>query len=731
MRSKHPIQAKSTSKLLKILPSQFKMVNDKSSNGYKYTNLLYGAEIDEANERLKTLYDSMFLETLDLSENGILYEVSLLGSKSETGYMDGNGQPVKIVSEDEFYNGEPTRTIYVDQFPITSGTYPLYGANYLRTSPRGSGYILLSYDIDEGDAYSSGVPSVRRDYIDNVGTATWTSGQWAGILTQDYDNAGSDEIILPIGQRVLSGQYPKYRDIVISGHTYQISHFEPYKGWIYNQNGNPVAVNDYFQDYYFNNDGKKIFHRTYLNNPFGADNYNKQYFPLRHAPISGTLKVYDMDIINDSGNATEISSTGAPVYYLAYSGMLSGEDNSNFDAVYKGYNTTVPSGRGFVYIEGDTTNLLTTTSWDYQFEGSALDLESGVWNESNSEDITNLISITNPVSRYIVEYKWKQFNKSKYVSSFDANKYLSLDTTQPLYSLDNASGNVAQIPFEFTRNSGYIQDINAIIVDQRARILTFDGWTVRPNSRLHKINLDVPIIYTEPQPLNFFNVQYKHNSIGYSRDFVNQQTHIRSYMVNCPFDNDAPSYNANEDDLTGNANFCNYSVAGSNKLFKIPYGSWYGKRLIYFSGNSYYYIDMTGKSFIKNNTFFKFGFRPLKNQSMILMQLFEDSLDKYITIDITSNGNLNVEMNGYNFVGRLPFKMDDGDKELIVRYYADDIYSEVPVIEAFIKDQNFHFEVVKFFRQKVTAQSVTSSYLHLFKSCSADIDKFQIYYEAF
>jgi hypothetical protein len=60
MRSKHPVQAKSTPNLLRILPRQFKMVNDKTSNGYKYTNLLYGAEIDECNDRVKTLYDSLF-----------------------------------------------------------------------------------------------------------------------------------------------------------------------------------------------------------------------------------------------------------------------------------------------------------------------------------------------------------------------------------------------------------------------------------------------------------------------------------------------------------------------------------------------------------------------------------------------------------------------------------------------------------------------------------------------
>lgn len=730
MRSKHPVQAKSTPNLLRVLPRQFKMVNDKTSNGYKYTNLLYGAEIDECNDRLKTLYDSLFLDTIDLAEEGELYEVNLSGTKKEHGYLNADGIKVKLVTEDEFYNGEPTRVIYQEQFPITSGSGPLLGANYMRTSPRGSGYILLSYDLDEGESYASSINTERKDYLDNVGTKISTSGFWAGIATQDYKNAQSDEVIAPLDQSLLSGNYPIWRDIVVSGQTYQIPHYEPYKGWIHDQNGNIVAVYDYFQDYYFDEDGNKVFHRTYLNNPYGAGNYTKQYFRLRHTPISGTLKLYDMDVLDASGNATEVLQAGSPVYYLAYSGMLRGTSGT-FDSVYKGYDEVVPSGRGFKYIEGETATLLTTTSWDYQYEGSALNVESGVWIEPASGNLTNMISITNPQSRYIVEYKWKRYSKAKYVSSFNATRYLSLDSTQPLYSIENISGNMFPVDFRFTKNSGYVEEINGQSVDQRSRILTFDGWKIRPNSRLHKIDLMVPIVYTQPADLDPFLVQYTQDAIGYTKQFAPLYTPIRSYVVNCPFDNAAPSYNAIEDDLTGNSNFCRYNVAGSNKLFKIPYESWYGKKIIYFSGNSYYYIDMSGKTFIKNNTFFKFSFRPIKEKPIILMELFEDSLGQYITVSITKEGRINVEADGYNFVGREPLRMDSGNKEIIVRYYKDDIYNAVPVVEIFKKDQNFHFDVVDNFRQKVTAQTVSSTYIHLFKSCSVEVDKFQIYYEAF
>lgn len=140
---------------------------------------------------------------------------------------------------------------------------------------------------------------------------------------------------------------------------------------------------------------------------------------------------------------------------------------------------------------------------------------------------------------------------------------------------------------------------------------------------------------------------------------------------------------------------------------------------------------MTGKNFIKSNTFYKFKFRPIKSQDITLLEYFDDSLDRYHIVSIDENGTITVEIDGYQFVSREELTMDSGDKEIIVRYFPDDLTSDIPSVRLFMKDQNYHFEVIDLFRRKVDSQTVSSTYLHLFKSCSVEIDQFQIYYEAF
>lgn len=118
IRTRRPTQAKSTDRMLRsILPQHFKIVEDKSSNGYKFMNLLYGAEADEARDRLQEVYNNSYLETMDFSEDGALYEVYISGIPYG-GYLNASGDvPIKIVNRtnepniEEFYSGDPTRLI--------------------------------------------------------------------------------------------------------------------------------------------------------------------------------------------------------------------------------------------------------------------------------------------------------------------------------------------------------------------------------------------------------------------------------------------------------------------------------------------------------------------------------------------------------------------------------------------------------------------------------------------
>jgi len=70
MNLKQPIQAQCTDRLLRsVLPEHFKMVSDKTSNGYKYINLLYGAEFDYTGTALKEVYNHSFITSIDLTNN--------------------------------------------------------------------------------------------------------------------------------------------------------------------------------------------------------------------------------------------------------------------------------------------------------------------------------------------------------------------------------------------------------------------------------------------------------------------------------------------------------------------------------------------------------------------------------------------------------------------------------------------------------------------------------------
>lgn len=727
MKTQNPIQAKSTSDLIKVFPSEFKL-RQKDSNGYKFANMLYGIEIDEARDKLKLLYDYSGLDTMDLADEGYLYEVSLSGTPNYSGYLNSNGVKIKITNQDEFHNGDPTRLNYVSLLPAPVDN-KIIGLNYFRTDNRGSGYLLFSFDVNEVDAYVSGNHSVFKYFLSNECEVTTSSGFYAGISSQKYINSGADEVIYPLSKSNLSGQYPTHRKIYVDGLEHTIEHYEPYKGWVYNQSGDIVAVNDYFQEYYFDGDGNKVYHRTFLNNPYGSGNYTKQYFNLSRTPISGTLKVYDMDILDVSGNATEISKNGTNLYYLAYSGMIS-DETGTFDSVYKGYDSTVPIGKGFKFIEGQPANLLTTTSWDYEREGSRLIQDTASWYSPSSGEITNVISITNPESRYIVEYDWQNFKKAKYVTSFSSTKYVNLDSDQPVYSLDNLDDNVYSVPFEFTKNPDYIIDDNNLKINEQSKILTFDGLTIRPKSKVHRIDISIPVVYNGMSELKKFNIPYRFKSIGYSDDFVPQFNPIRQYAINCIFDATVTGSTVTEQDAAGN-NIIEYNVSSPNKIFKIANKSWFGKKILYLSGNSYYNIDANNKNFIKNNTFFKFSFNPLKSQEITLMELFETSTESYVIIKINLEGMVSIESNGYTYISRNFLNMDNADKEIIVRYYNDDINNKVPIIELFMKDKKYHFELAELFRKETDDIDFNDTHFHLFKSCSININKFQLYYEAF
>ena len=219
MKTRRPIEAKSTSRLLEaVFPREFKLVKDKKSNGYKFTNLLYGVEIDEADDRTREVYANSYLGTYDFSSDVVFSEVRVSGNVETSISGNGGSIEIKVTDEDQFYNGAPTRRVYNSLTDVPSGMPKsgIVGLEYFRSNDRGSGYFLMNLDIDQGSGYIAGLSGTLYRYgIDRIGTIDNTySGDFPGLFNQNFDTNDFDEIINPIDPRVLRSKYPETRRVL-------------------------------------------------------------------------------------------------------------------------------------------------------------------------------------------------------------------------------------------------------------------------------------------------------------------------------------------------------------------------------------------------------------------------------------------------------------------------------------------------------------------------------------
>jgi hypothetical protein len=756
MNPKLPIQAQCTERILKsVLPEHFKIVSDNSSNGYKYINLLYGAEFDLANQMIKESYNNSFITSIDLTTDYALYELTFSGVPI-TSYLNSSGSvPIKITNETEFYTGSPTRLVSVGTLPLpmyyltyTGGLVAsgagfqnsfdqgfntpcwsvvsgIMGLEYIRKDMRGSGYLVVSSDIDQEKGFFSGMyPLFVIDVGSNLKTSgdyVNTYGMFTGIKDRNYSGDLTYETLYPIDGKTLSGNYPLTREVIDdSGIICNIDHYTPYHGWMRNDVGTVVAVVDYSGEYYYDESGNKIYYRTAYNNPYGYNNYSVAYLDLLYPPISGTLKVFDIDILDVSGNATEIPSNGKTLYYYKspkmFLGNPSGDLEAKFDPIYLGYSSIVPSGQGFSSnMEGSGCSIYKTTSWNYLHVGGGIDSGTLAYVDGTGL-ITNKLMLSGYHSRYMVEYKYKIYNNLKYVSSLLSNGTVSLDTQGPLFVSNTDKYN--PVPYEFTKDPYY--------GNESTRIITFDGLKVRPGSRIGKINFNIPMKYIEGD-LNgpiFQNTNKLY--AGYSNEFVPQISNFRHYVCNCLFDAKV-SGNLIERDLTGYGNDLRYS--GVNSIYRINYNDKYGKKIIKNTGESYYYKD--NNSYLLENTYFQFDCKIRNSQSCRLLELYNDALDKYICFDLDPDGRLRIESDGYMFYSNEFISFNTKNKSIILRYSPDEFSSIIPTFKIYYKESGDPwYRIIDTTPSSYTAQTVDSTTLKIFKNCSIDIGSFKIFYEA-
>jgi hypothetical protein len=718
MRTRKPIQAQSTRTLLNnVFPESFKFVSDKQSNGYKFINLLYGVEIDEAKFRLSKLYNDSFLDTMDYGQKGNLFSVLLSGIPSGN-YVYGDGLPIKLTDVSEFDYGDPTRIIYKD-YTSLSGIMPLgsniVGLEYYRTTMDGAGYFLVNLDITQSDAVVSGVPSTIKVPIDREGL--FGSGEYInyGISKQDYDTERTDDLLVPEDSSALQSIYPLTRVIRDENEVeHSISHYEPYHGWTRDINGTIVAVVDYPGDYYFNDDGAKTFHRTARNNPYGSGNYNTTYLNLRHTPISGTLHLYDVNILDGSGNATEIPLSGKTLYRYQSSNMLQGNIPGTFDPIYIGYDTTVPYDRG-LYSEGASGVAYLTTSWDYVHEGSQLNTDNGLYEEVSSGNLTNIIKIINPYSRYIAEYQYETASKVKYFTSLESTKYVRLSGTRPIYTFDNTIGNLTPVNFEFSRD-------NTISDSQRKHIITFDGFEVRPNSRISSIDFNIPVTQAPASTIKDVTINLVNNHIGYSDEFLPTITG-RSYWMNIPFLSDIGLNQ--EADVSGSGNHLDYIASSEYRRLKINYSNNYGKRHEHTSGDQYYQPVNSG--IYADDFYIKFGAKFRDLTSCELVDYYSNN--RMIYLEILDNGRLRLTSNNQVLESRQPLVTTNTPFELLIHhvYTTDD--TTFLNFDIYLSTGDFFNKLDIFKRDTTDAHYNETNRFKLFKNCNIDLDYFQIYGE--
>lgn len=600
-----------------------------------------------------------------------------------------------------------------------SGYLKPLGIEYFRTNASGYGYLIITLDIDSEAAYASGVPSAYRIDLDNQGTILSNSGFWPGVDTQSFDIQGTDELLTPQNSGDLQRKYPLTRRILDdSGVYWDIDHYEPYKGWVRDQNWDVIANADYSGDFYYDTSHEKVWFRTAYNNPYGSGNYTTVYLPLRNNPIFGSMKLYDIDIIDNNGDATEIERSGSPLYYYKSSNMGQGSVTGVWDPTYLGYDPQVPTDRGFGSIEGKTASLVANTCWDYQREGGGLNNELHRYEESSSGTIDSVIKIVNPYSRYIAEYSFVRYKKAKYITSLEGTKYLSLSTDNPIYSLHTVLNNEELLDYRFTRDPRY----------RFGEYVTFDGWKIRPSSRISRIDFKLPVRFEQGNVISMFNVPYEKDFAGYSSEHKPDTRTSREYVLDCPFDQTVAGGSTSELDLTGNGNTLNFMKTGLGWLYRIPYNGHYGKKIFWNSGATTYY-EITSLEFLKKNTHFWFKFRPVRPQEITLLETAEATGDHYTKLRITRAGQIVVEANGTELWSR--YKMSfDGEKEIILKYYPDEEFTTNPKFEIYIKDgTTVGFTKLNPFEREITKYTVSSTYLHVYKNCMIDVDTFKIYYE--
>jgi len=709
MNSKKLYYANNTKRVLdNVFPSHFKIVDDKASNGYKFVNAAYGVEIDNIYSYLDQSKHMNNLELFDYGVDFDFYEVIIKDNVIDnTVYSDL--ADIKITDNQEFYDGSPTRLEFEGRLLISGVEYGAVGLEYLRTTPEGSGIFYINMEIDAADAVvSPGYQSFKLP-IDDLGTVDQIiSGVNPAIKRQDYTSTGLDEVLgAPINNE-LELKYPLQRMIKapISGvednpfEYYYIDHYSPNNGYYWDTVDNIYKAKGYDTDFYYEDVDSKIYYRTAFNNPYGTGIYDTVYINLQNIPISGTLKVYDFDNLGLSGELVEITISGTQLYY--HSGIY----GDNEYAPYLGYESGVP----YEFAPQEYSGIPTAApyklvSWDYCKLSGGLD-DNFNWVEYDSNPITNRIKITNPSSRYLVEYDYQVVKQNKYMTTLNSTKYIKYDDGNYLFSILGNTDSLVEIDSDFSK-------------DPSRRAIVFDGIDIRPGTTIDKLEIAADAkIADQPLLKSNYTISLDKLHAGYTQTIEPNKNDHRSYILNERMNNTSLV-------LTNEA----------STVYDINYESSNGIRTVYNSGEFYYssgvFMDLDSDS-DSSNRYFKTAFKPYKPiQEEISLGYSYNLSGEYWNVYIDENRYIVIKDQHGTFITYDRIYDTITPKEIIVerdmRYDEDQVDYEYAVYYKDADDLFLKFELSRAYLDNVVPSGNNSVF---YENASVDIKSIQIYEEA-
>ncbi len=649
MNGKNVYFSNNTHRMLKaVLPEHLKIVRDKTSNGYKYLNLVYGIEIDLVYDYLDDARYSNSLEYFDYGTDFDYYEVTL--NENIIGdFAYGDNIPIKLTTQQEFNDGPPTRFQINSITHISGVNYGAVGIEYVRKSAEGSGILLINTDVDAGEIVTSGSYQTIEVLMDTVGNMILMPSSGYNFLTreQSFNAAGNDEILVPDTASDLNKVYPLQRTIWAPSGTsefyynYQIDHYTPNAGYVWNDVYKTYDAIGYNSDYYLNDENEKVYYRTYLNNPNGVTEYNSTYNPLKYVPISGTFQLYDLDILM-SGELVRIGEEGKSLYI--HSGMYDrGEfdDRNEWFAPYKGYEQTLP--HEFLpdkNVDDHPTEDIPTEpfqdiSWELMHEGTGLG-EDFIWKDDDTYPITNMLKINNGQSRYIAEYRYKIANKIGYLTTLDSTKYIRYGNGNYTFSLQDITNNEQEI------------DVTLSKEPNKRKAACFHGLLVRPHSIVDKLDVKFDVS-SNPEDLDSasINVYSRAAKVGSAYQEIKPMiTDRRTYMFNQHW---------GDTDLTDAVDL---HEASDDIVTSNMYGGYNGVSMTHIdpSENTYYETTDTYSGFMNlvtevstdSNRYVKIAFklnRPLARigHQMLAMSCTESG--EFWALDILPNGRYRIRDN--------------------------------------------------------------------------------------